>query len=65
MGGQGSSADVQLPLTSSSGVVLLVGQIASFLVTSGVLLNLFNLLAHAVQLMVNSPRRLVQLHQEV
>ena len=56
---------LRLPLTSRSGVVDLVGQIASLLVTSRVMLDLFNLLAHTVELRVDPPCSLVQLHQEI
>ena len=54
-----------MPLTSRSDVLGLVGQIASLLVASRVMLDLFNLFAHAVQLRVDPRCSLVQLHQEI
>ena len=54
-----------MPLTSRSDVLGLVGQIASLLVTSRVMLDLFNLFAYAVQLRIDPRCSLVQLHQEI
>ena len=52
-------------LTSWSSIVGSVGQVASFLITTSVLLNLLDLLANGVQLRIDSRRRLIQLHQKV
>ena len=52
-------------LTSSTGIVNSVGEVSSLLVTTGVVLDLLNLLANSVKLTVDSCSGLVQLHQEI
>ena len=54
-----------LSLTAGTGVVSSVGEVATFRVTSGIMLDLLDLLANSIELAINSSGGLVQLHQEI
>ena len=51
--------------TSFASIVVLVHEVATFAVSTSVVLDLLNFLAHNIELGVNARGRLVQLHQEI